>query len=293
MLETMPLTLGTSRLGERGDDREIAALADAIIASPLGHVDTSNNYADGRSEARLGEAIARAGGLGDTLVYSKADRDAASGAFDGERVRRSLDESLARLGLDQLPVYHLHDPYTVSISEAMAPGGAVEALIDLRDQGVIGAIGIAAGKRDLVLDYVLTGAFDAVLSHNRFTLADRSATPIFEAARERNMVVFNAAPFGGGVLADPGKDKYGYRPMSEPFAAFVDALRAIAAEFAVDLAAAALQFSMRSELVDSTVVGVTTLQRLNQLEQLATITVPDEFFEALERLGPPPASAND
>jgi D-threo-aldose 1-dehydrogenase len=293
MLETMPLTLGTSVLGDRGDDREIAALADAILASPLGHVDTSNNYAGGRSEAHLGAAIARAGGLGDTLVYSKADLDAASGAFDGDRVRRSLDESLEKLGLDHLPVYHLHDPYTVSISEAMAPGGAVEALLDLRDQGVIGSIGVAAGKRDLVLEYVLTDAFDAVLSHNRFTLADRTATPIFEAARERNMVVFNAAPFGGGVLADPSKDKYSYRPMPEPFAAFVDALRSTAAEFNVDLVAAALQFSMRSPLVDSTIVGITTIQRLEQLERLATAEVPEEFFVAVDRLGTPPESVND
>jgi D-threo-aldose 1-dehydrogenase len=73
----------------------------------------------------------------------------------------------------------------------------------------------------------------------------------------------------------------------------VDALRSTAAEFNVDLAAAALQFSMRSPLVDSTIVGITTIQRLEQLERLATAEVPEEFFVAVDRLGTPPASVND
>ena len=97
-----PVTLGASRLGDRPDAE---ALADALVASPLGHVDTSNNYADGRSEALIGGAIARAGGLpAGSLVFSKADREPGTGVFDAARVRRSLEESLGRLGLDRLPL---------------------------------------------------------------------------------------------------------------------------------------------------------------------------------------------
>lgn len=80
----------------------------------------------------------------------------------------------------------------------MGPGGAVPALIELRDQGVIGAIGIASGTLSQVREYVDTGAFDVVLSHNRYTLVTRTAEPLFEAARAHGMTVFNAAPFGGG-----------------------------------------------------------------------------------------------
>lgn len=284
-----PVLLGASSLGTRdGAD----ALADALLHSRLGGVDTSNNYAQGRSEALLGDAVRRAGGLpAGTLVYSKADAD-PDGVFDGDRVRRSLEESLTRLGLDRLPLYHLHDPYSLSLSEAMAPGGAVEALLQARDEGVIGAIGIASGTMAQVHGYVETGAFDAVLSHNRYTLVDRMAEETFRLARELRMTVINAAPFGGGTLAN-GSSSYGYREMPAAFAAHLDRVRALARGNGVDLAAAALQFSLRSPLVDATVVGITSTARLDALGTLLEQTVPDEFFDAVDALGAAPASGND
>jgi D-threo-aldose 1-dehydrogenase len=287
---TTPITLGASSLGERPGSE---ALADALLASGLGNVDTSNMYAGGRSEKLLGDAITRADGIPrGKLIYSKADRDVATGVFDGDRVRRSLDESLTRLGVDSLPLYQLHDPYTITFEDAMAPGGAVPTLIALRDQGVIGAVGIASGTIGQVHEYVATGVFDVVLSHNRLTLVDRTAEPTFRLARELGMTVFNAAPFGGGTLAN-GADTYGYREMPADFAAHLGRVRALAAEWSVDLAAAALQFSVRSPLVDTTVVGVTSLARLDALPSLVDADVPDAFFDALEQLGPPPASGND
>ncbi|GAB3820931.1 aldo/keto reductase [Tessaracoccus terricola] len=286
---TTPITLGASHLGKR-DDGE--ALADAMVASPLGNVDTSNNYAAGRSEQLIGDAIRRLGGLPEgKLVYSKADRTEA-GVFDGERVRRSLEESLDRLGLHRLPIYFFHDPFSVTFDEAMAPDGGVPALVRLREEGVIGAIGIATGPIAQTDQYVATGLFDAVLCHNRFTLVDRIAEPTFRRARELGMTVFNAAPFGGGTLAN-GQSSYGYREMPADFAAHVERVRSLADGMGVDLAAAAVQFSTRSPLVDTTVVGVSTLQRLEQLAGLVATDVPEEFFDEVERLGPPPASAND
>lgn len=290
LVPVTPITLGASRLGERP---EAPQLADALLRSATGNVDTSNMYAEGRSETLLGEAIRRAGGVPEgKLIYSKADRDVATGAFDADRVRRSLDESLERLGLDHLPLYQFHDPYTVRFADAMAPGGAVAELIALRDEGVIDAIGIASGTIGEVHDYVATGVFDTVLSHNRLTLVDRSAEPTFRLARELGMTVFNAAPFGGGTLAN-GSDTYGYLPMPPHFAAHLGRVRNLAAEWSVELAAAALQFSLRHPLVDTTVVGVTSVARLDDLDRLLAVLVPSEFFDALEQLGPPPANGND
>ncbi|MCM3697717.1 aldo/keto reductase [Microbacterium oleivorans] len=289
-LSPTPVILGASRLGERpgADD-----LADALISSRLGYVDTSNNYAGGRSEQALGDAVRRAGGLpGHTRIYSKADSDPETGAFDGERVKRSLDESLSRLGLDSLPLYQLHDPYGLTVAEAMGPGGAVPALIDLRDQGVIGAIGIASGTLSQVREYVDTGAFDVVLSHNRYTLVTRTAEPLFEAAHALGMTVLNAAPFGGGTLAN-GDGSFGYRPMPADFAAHVERVRDLADLHGVDLAAAALHFSLRSPLVDATVVGITSTARLDALGPLIDADVPDAFFEAVESLGTPPPGVED
>lgn len=287
---TTPVTLGASRLGERPDGE---ALADALLASPLGYVDTSNNYADGRSEQFLGDAIRRAGGVpSGKAVFSKADRDPATGIFDAARVRRSLEESLERLGVDHLPLYQFHDPFTITVDEALAPGGPVEALIALRDEGVIGAIGIAYGSLAETRAYVETGLFDVALNHNRYTLVDRSAEELYVRARELGMQVFNAAPFGGGTLAN-GESTYGYHSMPVEFAAHVGRVRELAREAGVDLAAAALQFSMRSPLVDTTVVGIPSLARLDALAGLIEAEVADEFFAAVEALGAPPASGNN
>ncbi|MHA6513654.1 aldo/keto reductase [Tessaracoccus sp. Z1128] len=284
------VTLGASRLGERPDGQ---SLADALLSSPLGNVDTSNNYAGGRSEQILGAAIQRAGGLPEgKLVFSKADRHPDTGVFDADRVRRSLEESLTRLGLDRLPLYQFHDPFTVTVDEALAADGPVEALVQLRHEGVIGAIGVAYGPLAETRAYVETGLFDVVLNHNRYTLVDRSAEPVFERARELGMQVFNAAPFGGGTLAN-GERTYGYRTMPGDFAAHIDRVRGLAQGAGVDLAAAALQFSLRSRLVDTTVVGIPSLERLDALAGLIAAEVPEEFFAAVEALGPPPASGQD
>lgn len=289
-----PVTVGTSGLGKRpGADEELAA---ALIASQFRQLDTGNNYALGRSEELLGEAIAAAGGLpAGKVVFSKADQDPETGVFDGDRVRRSFDETTARLGLETLPLYHLHDPYTISVSEGMAPGGPVEALLRLREEGRVGAIGVAAGRRALVEEYVRTGAFDVVLSHNRWTLVDRSAETILQLATERGMTVFNAAPFGGGILAGSTfrGQSYGYAPASDAFLAHLDRVRALCAEWETDVAAAALAFSLREPRIHSTVVGIYSRQRLDELPRLMSAEVPEGFWIALDALGEPPASPTD
>ena len=85
-------------------------------ASRFPAIDTSNRYASGHSEEALGRAIARIGLPDGTVVLTKVDADTSTGVFDGDRVRRSFEESLARLGLDRLPLLQIHDPYTITLS---------------------------------------------------------------------------------------------------------------------------------------------------------------------------------
>ena len=293
MVALRPVTLGASSLGKRGTPADVAALADALVTSAYGQVDTSNNYAAGRSEAALGEAAARTDARG--AVFTKTDADPATGAHDGDRVKRSFEESARRLGVERLPVLHLHDPGALTLAEAMAPGGAVEALVALREQGLVDAIGIATGTRAVVEGFVRTDAFDAVLTHNRYTLVDRSAETILDLAAERGMTVFNGAPFGGGILADPSGERssYGYRPASYALLGFIGRLRQLCEQWGVALPAAALHFSLREPRIHSTVVGVSTLERLDALDGLVAAQLPEGFFAAVDRLGSPPPTAND
>ena len=286
-----PITVGTSPLGKRPERGEL--LADAMLASPYRQLDTSNNYANGESEKLLGDAIRRRGGLpSDKVIFSKVDADPITGRFDADRVRRSFDESRSRLGLDTLPLLHFHDPYMLEVSEAMAPGGPVDALVALRDEGAVGAIGIAAGKRALMEEYVKTDVFDAVLNHNRWTLVDRSADTLWNLATERHMTVFNAAPFGGGILAGSTTrgPKYAYSDASRDLLEFIDKLDALAAEWGIELAAAAVQFSLADARIHSTVVGMSSIARLESLPGLIAADIPEGFWEGFRALGTPPAS---
>lgn len=292
--DLQPVTIGTSGLGKRpGAD---LALAKTILTSSFRQADTSNNYADGKSERLLGEAILELGGLPEGhVVFSKGDQDPVTGAFSGERMKRSFEESTERLGLETLPLYQLHDPYTISVAQAMAPGGPVEVLLKLRDQGRIGAIGIAAGTVPLMEEYVQTDAFDVVLTHNRYTVVNRAADHLIDLATERGMTVFNAAPFGAGILAGENfrGRTYGYSEPSAEFLAHIDAFRSLCAEWGVEPAAAALRFSMRDPRIHTTVVGVNSVERLGELQQHVDAAIDDGFWSALDELGAPPAPPTD
>lgn len=277
--------LGTSTLGQP-DRPGGPELAEAMLRSGFPAVDTANGYAGGRSEALLGIAIGRVGLPDGTAVITKVDADPMTGVFDGDRVRRSFAESLERLGVNRVPLLHLHDPYTVTLAEATAPGGAVPALVRLREEGAVDAIGIAAGPVRLLLDYVETGAFDAVLTHNRFTLVDRTGARVLHAARARGMLAINAAPFGGGILAGSAqhRDRYAYRPATPETLHRVAAARLACSRHGVPMDAAALAFSTRSPLVDATVVGVSSAMRLRRLAELVATDVSADLLDELRTL---------
>jgi len=294
------LTLGASALGQGtapGSPEEARAVeaAEAFLAGPVPLIDTSNNYGDGRSEAVLGLALAAVGSRATARIATKVDRDPHTGAFDRDRVLRSYDESLTRLGLDRVGILHFHDPYSVTFAEATAPGGAVSALQELRDAGAVDAIGIAAGPIPMMTQYVETGLFDVVLSHNRYTLVDRTAEPLFAAARRLGMGVFNAAPFGAGILAKGADSRatYGYVDAPPELIAWIARAEQVCADHGVPLAAAALHFSLRSDLIDSTIVGISSIPRLEQLLDLHAVAVPEALWPELEALGPAPSPLAD
>ncbi len=298
-LEVTTLCIGTSPLAGMAqlygyDVTEAQAIAtiDAVLSSPIRFIDTSNGYGEnGEAETRIGGALAQRGGLpSDVVLATKVDPDPITRDFSGDRVRASYEESLLRLGVDRVPLLYLHDPERIPFEDAVAPDGPVSALVHLREEGRVDHLGVAGGPVDLLDRYLGTGEFEVVLSHNRYTLLDRSAGQLFASARERGIGTINAAPYGGGMLAKGPEvqSKYGY---GERDARVADAARAMAlacARYEVPLAAAALQFSLRGPSVDATVVGVSSPERVAQTLDYAAWEIPGALWAELATLLPAP-----
>src|ERR687893_1677363 len=279
-LGDMPETFGFSVAKERAHDT-----LRAIFESPVNFLDTAASYGNGESERRIGEVLREIGGLPEGYVLAtKADRDLGTGDFSGEQMRRSVERSLRLLGLDRLQLLYLHDPEHESFEHMMAPGGPVEVLQGLRDEGVIEHLGVAGGPIDMEIRFVETGLFEAVITHNRYTLLDRSAEPLLEVATERGVALLNAAPYGSGILAK-GPDaypRYAYEEAPEEMVERATAMQEVCRQVGVPLAAAALQFSMRDPRVASTIVGFSRPERIGQTLVLAAEPIPEELFERLD-----------
>ncbi|MCU1535634.1 MAG: putative oxidoreductase, aryl-alcohol dehydrogenase like protein [Glaciihabitans sp.] len=293
-LSVTSVCIGTSPLGssprlygyEVAADQAIATVR-AALQGPFNFIDTSNAYGDGESERRIGEALREVGGLPqDFVLATKVDPDPETGDFSGDRVRASLEESLERLGVARLQLLYLHDPERISFAEATSARGAVPALVALKEQGLVDHIGVAGGSLDVLMDYVETGVFEVVLTHNRYTLIDQTAEPLLREAKRRGMGVVNAAPYGGGMLAKGARAQplYAYRRDEDATRQKALTMQALCESFGVPLAAAALQFSVRDSLVASTAVGVSNSDRIEETRRLLEHDVPDALWQQLDAL---------
>jgi D-threo-aldose 1-dehydrogenase len=289
------LCFGTSGLGDMPDtygysvdEKRARATLDAIFDGPVGFLDTSRNYGMGRSEKRIGDAIRARGGLPKGFVISsKLDRNMETNKFDGARARESLEESLQALGVSSIDVLHLHDPeYASDLADVTKKGGAMDALIKMKEQGLCKAIGLAAGRTDIMMPLLRDYEFDCLISHNRFTLLNRHATEMFELAKARGTVVLNAAPYASGILAKGAATAplYAYMPASDDVTSRANAIEALCAKHGVAMGAAALQFSMRSPLVASTIIGVTAPERIKKTLDWASVEIPEALWAELSAL---------
>jgi D-threo-aldose 1-dehydrogenase len=291
-----PICFGTSGLGDMPetygygvDAARAKATVQAIFDSPVNFIDTSRIYGFGRSEERIGAAIRERGSLPKGFVIStKLDRDPQTNVFDAKQARRSLEQSLKALGLEKLDLLHLHDPeHARSLAEATGREGALGELFRLKQEGLVTAVGLAAGPVDLMMPLLRDWDFDALITHNRFTLANRNAQAMLDFAVARKIAVLNAAPYAGGVLAK-GTREYPRYVYQEASAGMLDPIRrieAVCARYGVPPGAAALQFSMRDRRVTATICGVSQPERVWQTLEWARVPIPDEAFEEFEALG--------
>ena len=287
-LQVTPLCIGAGPLGSMPEafayevplDRALETLR-AFFKSPINFLDTAASYGFGESERRIGLVLKELGGVPKGVVIaSKCDRDFKSGDFSGDQMRRSIDRSFELLGVDHIPIMHLHDPEWTTFENVMAKGGPLDVMRSYKDRGLVGCLGVAGGPVDMEIRYVETGAFDALITHNRYTLLNRSADRLIQIAHDRGMAVLNAAPYGSGVLAKgpAAYPRYAYQEMSAEMRTRVEKMDAICKEYKVPLAAVALQFSMRDPRITSTIVGMSKPERMEQTLELARTPISDKIW---------------
>ncbi len=294
-LAVSKICFGTSSLGDMPDtygygvdEGRAKETVRSIFRSPMNFLDTSRIYGLGRSEERIGEVIRERGGLPEGFVLStKLDRDTQTNRFDASQARRSLDESLRALGLDRIDILHLHDPeHAASLTETTGPQGALPELFKMKEEGLVKAVGLAAGPVEVMMPLLRDWDFDVLITHNRFTLTNRNANPMIDFACSRGIAVLNAAPYAGGVLAK-GSSSYPRYVYQEATGDVLDPIRrieAICARYDVPPGAAALQFSMRDTRITSTICGVSKPERVEQTLEWAQWPIPQAVWDELEAL---------
>ena len=281
-------------------DTDAATAVDAAWEQGLRFFDTAPLYGHGLAERRLGDAMsdrAQAGVVVATKVGRLLVPDGPSGPppsifvdvppfhpefdFSHDGALRSLEASLDRLGLDRVDVLHVHDPDD-HLDQALS--GAFPALRQLRDEGVVGAIGAGMNQSEPLVRIVGEADVDCVLLAGRYTLLDRSgAEELLPLCLEKGVSVIAAGVFNSGVLAAPGEGAtYDYAAAPPDLVARAQQLAAICAEFDTPLKAAALQFPLRHPAVTCVLFGARTRAEVKENVTLFPRPIPDELWAAVQ-----------
>ena len=316
-IEFGALSYGAANVGNLDravTDEQAGAVLDAAWDAGIRYLDTAPHHGLGLSERRLGSFLATKP-RNQYTISTKAGRllrpnPQGAGRLDDEHdfavpadlvrvwdfseagVRRSLEESLERCGLDAIDILYLHDPECHDLTPALRSG--IAGLTALRDEGLVSAIGVGSMFLDALLAAVRTDAIDLLMVVARFTLAEQPAmADVVPECRERGVGIVAAAVFSSGLLAravPAAASRYDYGSVPDEVFTRVGAIAAVCRELGVELPAAALQYPLREPAVRTVVVrtvvvgGATPEQIRPNAERMAAV-IPEELWSAIARAG--------
>jgi len=285
-------------------DQTAAATLAAAWAAGIRAFDTAPHYGVGVSERRLGSFLAGyprdeftvSTKVGRLLVPAAGDVQGEDGfygippltrvrEYSRDGVRRSLEESLERLGLDRVDIALIHDPDDFM---KQAADEAYPALASLREAGVVRAIGAGMNSASALAWLAERCDLDCVLVAGRYTLLDQAAaTELFPVCQRRDVAVLAAGVFNSGILAGPDHGgTYDYAPAPPAVLARARLMRDACARHGVPLPAAALQFPLRNPAVAATVVGARSPAEITEDVSYLAAPIPDTLWAELETLLP-------
>lgn len=280
--------------------------------------DTAPMYGHGLAEYRIGEELRDVDRAAYTLVTKVGRRltPAPRGSFDPapwvstppmrldfdysyDGVLRQVEDSLQRMGTDRFDVLLVHDAdrFTHGADQPTvfkeAVDGAFRALVSLREQGVVRAIGIGVNEVDVCVDAVNAVDLDCLLIAGAYSLLDQQAiVELFPLCLERGVAVLNGRIFGSGVLATGARPdaRFEYGPVPAEVAERVRAIEAVCHEHDVPLGAAAVQFSAGHPAVTNVCVGFRSVAQQAQCFAWLEHEISDDFWRQLADEGLLPAA---
>jgi len=304
-LELTRLSLGTAPLAglfKSVDISESDQLIHTALDNGMNYFDTAPLYGHGLAEERLGRILGSVTKpfvlqtkVGRVLNWvEKADPvpwfpDAdphIQPVFDysADGIKRSLEDSLKRLGIDRIDIALMHDaenhiPQAINI--------AYPVLADLKRQGIIKAVGIGINFCDAAVEIMKSVDLDIVLLAGRYTLLDQSAqNKLLPYALERKVDITIGGVFNSGVLADPKPGAtFEYLPASDEIIRKAQDIRAFLSERGIPLTAAALQFPLRHPAVTSVLTGSRNSKELLANMADFDLELPEVIWNQLEGAG--------
>ncbi len=282
------------------EEQDARAAVDAAWAGGIRTFDTAPHYGLGLSERRLGDAL-RHRPRHEYVISTKVGRllepaaepfgrdpegfavpAAARRVFDfsADGVRRSLADSLSRLGLEQIDIALIHDP---DDHGDQALREAYPALEQLRAEGCVRAIGVGMNQAEMLTRFVRDTDIDLVLIAGRYTLLDQSAaTALLPSAIDRGIAVIAGGVFNSGVLAAPTvAATYDYQPAPGALLGRAREIEAVCAQFGVPLRGVAARFPLRHPAVASVLIGARSASEITDAVDLRRLEIPEALWQAL------------
>lgn len=292
-ITTSQLSLGTWGIGKAAaaatieDDETIVGVLEAAFEAGISYLDSADMY---ENEERLGRLLSQVRNVPQDLLI--ATKYGHGKPFTADGVRASVERSLAALDVERIPLMMLHDPRNdEDMDIVLAPGGALEGLRRLQDEGLVGAIGVATGTMRPLERAVDSGEFGVIQFPRLYTLVNRAAktSGLLEKARARGMGTQLAAPFTGNILATGvrGVEKplYAYWPAQPEVVDAVGRMQDRADELGVTIAQAAVAFVVTEPLIDVAVIGVRSPQELAQNVESLHLALSRDDLESIADAG--------
>jgi D-threo-aldose 1-dehydrogenase len=205
--------------------------------------------------------------------------------YSADGVRRSIEESLERLGLDRIDIALIHDP---DDHWERAIGEAWPALARMREEGTIRAVGAGMNQSAMLARFAREGDFDVFLLAGRYTLLDQEALgELLPLCVERGIGILVGGVMNSGVLADPRPgSRFNYQPAPPAVIERARRIAVVCHRLDVPLRAAAIQFPLAHPAVVSLIAGVRRIDHLDEYPELMRRPIPSDFWDDLraERL---------